>query len=139
MIHPDPRLEQVARERRLIGEAAARLLAGTPQRSEGKLTVASLAIESGVPRHRLYEHHAESLSQFKASAGGGPLTPNQQALQQRLEDAQARVASLEADNKLLQRRISSLSAIIAELSHEAHGENVVVLPRRRRSPTNNVP
>lgn len=55
---------QAAEERRLIAEAVQRLLGRTPQRSDGKLTIASLAIEAGVSRQRLYEHHADVIADF---------------------------------------------------------------------------
>ncbi|MFE0276686.1 hypothetical protein ACFWZY_32115 [Streptomyces sp. NPDC058992] len=134
MTRPDPREEQIAAEAQRLREASERLLAGNPQRSDGKLTVSTLATEAGIPRHRLYEHHAQAVSQFKVSAGGGPLTPNQQALTQRLADAAARAARLESDNRLLQQRITTLSAVIAELTHQAHGANIVPLPPRGHRP-----
>jgi len=107
-----------------------RLLAGAPQRSNGKLTVATLAAEAGLPRHRLYEHHADLAAEFKAAAGGGPPSPSIQALQQQLVGAQGdRIQTLEASNKLLTERIMTLCAVITELTHEAKANNVVALSR----------
>jgi len=116
-------------ERRLLHEAMQRLLAGAPQRSNGKLTVATLATEAGLPRHRLYEHHADLAAEFKAAAGGGPPSPRIQALQQQLVVAHDRIQTLEASNKLLRDRITTLCAAITELTHEAAADNVVALSR----------
>ena len=116
-------------ERHLLREAMHRLLAGAPQRSNGKLTITTLAAEAGLPRHRLYEHHADLAAEFKAAAGGGPPSPSIQALQQQLVGAQDRIKTLEASNKLLTERIMTLCAVITELTHEAKTNNVVALSR----------
>jgi len=116
-------------EQRLLREAMQRLLAGVPQRSNGTLTVATLAAEAGLPRHRLYEHHADLAAEFKAAAGGGPPSPRIQAFQQQLVVAHDRIQTLEASNKLLRDRITMLCAAITELTHEATASNVVALSR----------
>jgi hypothetical protein len=67
---------RLATEQQLIRDATQQLLAGTPHRSNGSLTIASLAAEAGVPRHRIYEHHADLVAEFKAKAhNGGPPPP----------------------------------------------------------------
>lgn len=114
-------------------EAAQRLLAGSPQRSNGKLTVATLAVEAGVPRHRLYAHHTTLIAEFQTAAGSAPVSPTVQALQQQLADAHEHTALLQADNTRLQARIRTLCAVVAELTHEAHADNLVTMPRRRRT------
>jgi hypothetical protein len=118
-------------ERQQIRDAAQRLLEGKPIRSNGKPTVSTLAHEAAVPRQRLYEHHADLIDEFKTSAVGGPTPPDLQALQQQLADALTRITDLETDNNLLQKRIRTLSAVIAELTHETKGGNVIALPRTR--------
>lgn len=119
-------------ERRLIREAMQRLLAGTPQRSNGKLTVATLAIEAGLSRQRLYEHHPDLVAEFKTASGGAPIPPDVEALRQQLADADCRNRQLEASNSQLRAQITTLCAVITELTHEAAADNVVTLPRRRR-------
>jgi hypothetical protein len=119
-------------ERHLLYAAMARLRDGKPQRSSGKLTAAALAVEAGIGRQRLYEHHGELLTEFKITAGGGPTSPNVQALRQQLADAHDRIQSLEADNTLLTRRITTLCAVITELTHEAQADNVVTLRQTRQ-------
>jgi len=116
-------------ERHRLREAMRRLLDGVPQCSDGKLTVASLATEAGLPRHRLYEHHANLAAEFKAAAGGGPQSPDIRALQQQLADAHDRIQTLEAGNKLLGDRITTLCAVITELTLESEATNVTALLR----------
>lgn len=87
----------------------------------------ALAVEAAIPRQRLYEHRPEALADFKAQAGGGPLIPNQQALQQRLDDAQNKIKKLEAEKRHLEGQITALTAVIVELTH------VIKLPPRRGS------
>ena len=51
-------------ERRLICDAMARLLGGDPIRSDGKLTVKSLAAEAGVKRWYLTHKHTDLRDEF---------------------------------------------------------------------------
>jgi len=53
-------------ERRAIVHALQRLLDGTPLRSDGRLTVVSLAKEAGVKRHVLTEKHTDLKDVFYA-------------------------------------------------------------------------
>jgi len=52
-----------------------------------------------------------------------------QALQQQLVVAHDRIQTLQASNKLLRDRITTLCAAITELAHEAAANNVVALSR----------
>jgi hypothetical protein len=128
----DPHI-RLATEQRLLREATERLLAGTPQRSNGSLTIAALATEAGLPRHRIYEHHADLVAEFKTKTlTGRPTTPDVQALRQQLADAHHRIQQLEATQAQLTAKITTLCAVITELTHEAHADNVVALPQRSR-------
>jgi hypothetical protein len=71
----DLRQAHLDAERCQLREASQRLLAGVPTRTNGTLTVSGPAVDAGLSRHRLYEHHADLVSEFKTAAGGGPLTP----------------------------------------------------------------
>ncbi len=53
-------------ERARIEAAMDRLLEGTPLRSDGKLTIVSLAIEAGVKRHVLTHKHTDLKDLFYA-------------------------------------------------------------------------
>jgi AcrR family transcriptional regulator len=126
-------------ERAAIREAATRLAAGTPQRSNGSLTISALAREAGLSRQRLYEHHADLAASFRATAGTTAVTGlGEQALRRQLDEARERIRELEATEAQLTARLTTLMAIITELTHEASAANIVLLPagprNRRRSP-----
>ena len=53
-------------ERDQIHAAMDRLLAGTPLRSDGALTVVSLAVEANVKRHVLTHRHTDLKDEFYA-------------------------------------------------------------------------
>jgi len=125
--------DRVKNERQQIRAAIDRLLTGAPQRSEGTLTVAGLAAESEIARHRLYEHHTELIAEFKTATHGGPISPNIQALQQQLADALAREKRLLADNDALAGRVRVLTAVVVELTQEASADNIVSFQRARGS------
>lgn len=119
-------------ERRKVLAAIGRLQDGTPQQSNGAHTVVALAAESGIPRQRLYEHHADLLNEFKTTAGSGPMAANVAAIQGQLARARAHNEELAAENAQLRDKIRTLAAVIAELTHEAAEPNVVVpMPRNR--------
>jgi len=119
-------------ERQLLHQATQRLLTGSPQRSDGKLTVSALAAEAQLSRQRLYEHHADLIAEFQTKAGGGPLPPSITALQQQLADARTRIQELEAREARLLAQNQTLCAVITELTHETEANNVVALAARRR-------
>jgi hypothetical protein len=60
-------------ERAQIRAAMDRILAGTPERSNGALTVVALAIEAGVPRNALTQRHTDLKAEFyqRIKEGGG--------------------------------------------------------------------
>jgi len=51
-------------ERDRIRAAMDRILAGTPERSSGALTVVALAVEAGVPRNALTQRHTDLKDEF---------------------------------------------------------------------------
>ena len=51
-------------ERNRIRAAMNRILDGTPERSNGALTVVALAIEAGVPRNALTQRHTDLKDEF---------------------------------------------------------------------------
>ena len=54
-------------ERKEIQAAIDRLLAGTPLRSTGELTVVQLAAEAGVKRWKLTHQHTDLMHSFQAA------------------------------------------------------------------------
>ncbi len=75
------------------------------------------------------------VAEFKTNSGGGPVSPTIAAMRQRLADAHDRIQRLETANIQLQDRITMLSAVITELTHETHGDNIVALPPHRHTRT----
>jgi hypothetical protein len=132
---PVGRQAHLDNERHQVREAAQRLLTGAPQHSNGRHTVAALAVEAGISRQRLYEYHADLVAEFKTTTGRGVISPNVQALQQQLADSRERIHQLEGHVTLLQNRIRTLGAVITELTLEAQAGNVVALPPKRRRAT----
>jgi hypothetical protein len=60
-------------ERARITAAMERILAGTPQHSNGALTIVALAVEAGVPRSALTQRHTDLKNDFyeRVRARGG--------------------------------------------------------------------
>lgn len=97
-------------ERRAIREAMTRLLDGQPVRSDGKLTIKSLAEEAGVKRWILTHRHQDLQVEFRdriASHGTDPepvrvlkervetLTEDNRRLRGQLREARGTIAMLE--------------------------------------------
>lgn len=125
------RTSRLDSERGLIHEAMTRLFAGSPQRSDGKLTVSTLATEAQLSRQRLYEHHADLITTFQTKANGGPIPPSIAALQQQLADAHMRIEQLEGREAQLLAQNQTLCAVITELTYETHTDNVIPLDAGR--------
>jgi hypothetical protein len=81
-----------ADERDEIETAMDRLLNGTPLRSDGKLTIVSLAAEAGVKRHALTHAHRpqRSLQRPRQGAALGPRQRGRAARAERGTAPQAR-------------------------------------------------
>lgn len=133
MTVPPPRTTRTDDERQLLLAAMSRIRDNTAQHSNGTHTVVALASESGIPRQRLYEHHADLLNEFKAAAATGPVATNTRALQHQLAQAREHNHQLAAENTELHAKIRTLSAVIAELTHQA-ADTAHVVPMPRRSP-----
>lgn len=103
-------------ERHAVLAAIGRLRNNTAERSNGAHTVVALAAESGVSRQRLYEHHSDLISDFKTAAGAGSIMPNMEAVQRQLARASERNQELLAENAALRDQITTLSAVITELT-----------------------
>lgn len=97
-------------ERRTIRDAMTRLLDGAPIRSDGKLTIKSLAEEAGVKRWILTHRHQDLQVEFKdrvARHGTDPepvrmlkghiegLTEENRRLREQLREARATISMLE--------------------------------------------
>jgi uncharacterized coiled-coil protein SlyX len=120
----------------VIRAAMENLIAGSPVRSDGKLTISNLAKEARLHRQRLYADHADLIAEFKTRTGA--IVPA--AFRQRLQTAERAIIQLKAHNAELTNRIAdqeqqiaALSALIVELTHEQHQPNITPL-RPLRNP-----
>lgn len=105
-------------EREAIESAIDRLLAGTPLRSTGSLSVVQLVIEAGVQRWRLYPPgpDADLREKFEALvAGRSRSTPREADLSARLAEERRRSRALRAKNKELRARVDAYAQIIVDL------------------------
>lgn len=96
-------------ERRAIREAMTRLLEAQPVRSDGKLTIKSLAEEAGVKRWILTYRHQDLQAEFRdriASHGTDPEPVR--ALKERVE-------TLTAENRRLREQLRETGSTIAML------------------------
>ncbi len=104
-------------QRAAIRAAADRLLAGTPLRSTGELTVVQLAAEAGVKRWLLTHKHRDLAEQFQARAkaiGGDP--PAVQKLKARVRELEDALVRLRTEQSERQAQVDYYAHIINELS-----------------------
>jgi predicted nuclease with TOPRIM domain len=106
-------------ERATIVEAARRLLAGKPTRSDGKLTIKSLAAEAGLKRWTLTERHTDLKDAFYEQVRGqGGTTDNEKKLQAELRDLRARVKSLSEERSALHSAVDRFARIVQVVTLE---------------------
>lgn len=63
-------------ERQRIRAAMDRILNGTPEHSNGALTIVALAVEAGVPRNALTQRHIDLKNEFYEKARARGATPD---------------------------------------------------------------
>ena len=106
-------------ERQAIRDAMARLLEGQPLRSDGKLTVKSLAEEAGVKRWLLTHKHTDLQDEFRARiATRDALPPAQQALVDENTELRARNADLSEQLAAARDEAHQLARIVQVLTLE---------------------
>ena len=104
--------------------AMDRLLAGTPLRSTGRLSVSQLAVEAGVGRWHLTHQHVDLKEQFQARVASTANTPA--AFTRRLsefENLKAVHAKLVAHCAELGERLQVYATVINVLSLEKQAAN----------------
>ena len=125
-------------ERAQIRAAMDRILAGTPERSNGALTVVALAIEAGFPRNALTQRHTDLKAEFyqRIKEGGGN---NEDEARLRAANAKLRkslsargkeLAQARADIRALVRAVNQLTTENQQLrdAQSRHGRGSVVVP-----------
>ena len=106
-------------ERQVIRDAMNRLLEGQPLRSDGKLTVKSLAEEAGVKRWLLTHKHTDLQDEFRARVDArDSLPPAQQALVDENTELRARNAELSEQLAAARDEAHKLARIVQTLTLE---------------------
>lgn len=106
-------------ERDAIKAAAARLLAGSPVRSNGALTVVALAEEAGVKRHVLTHRHTDLKDLFYAQVRAqGQVPDSERRLREELDTTRHRLAEANEHIKTLQNDNDTLARIVNVLATE---------------------
>ena len=127
-------------ERRTIRDAMDRLLDGQPIRSDGKLTVKSLADEAAVKRWMLTHRHPDLQDEFRARIAAKDALPSaQQALADDNAELTARVESLRVQLTASKDEAKRLARVVQVLTLEnenlrstpTYGSNVRPLHRDR--------
>jgi hypothetical protein len=125
-------------ERAQIRAAMDRILAGSPERSNGGLTVVALAIEAGVPRNALTQRHTDLKAEFyqRIKEGGGNnedearLRAANAKLSKSLSARGKELAQARADIRALVRAVNQLATENQQLrdAQSRHGRGSVVIP-----------
>lgn len=122
--------------------AMDRLLAGTPLRSSGRLSVSQLAIEAEVKRWHLTHQHLDLKELFQARVKAQDGTPaifskklsEHEELKKRYDDLRQHCAGLEERLRVYATALNLLSLENAALSGREVGAQVIPLPRLPRTP-----
>jgi hypothetical protein len=106
-------------ERARVQAAIDRLLAGTPLRSDGKLTIVSLATEAGVKRHVLTHKHTDLKDLFYAKVRAQGHTPaSESALRQQIADLRRKVDDLRGERDDYKLAANALARALNLLTQE---------------------
>ena len=116
--------------RRTVRDAMDRLLQGKPIRSDGKLTIKSLAVEAGVKRWVLTHQHKDLQQEFRDRCARQGETPEQQkqliekleSMKQQLDKYKIRVADLTEENNRLSRVVQVLTLENLNLKEKVDGQ-----------------
>jgi septal ring factor EnvC (AmiA/AmiB activator) len=116
-----------------IRAAMDRLLAGTPLRSDGALTIVALAAEAGIKRHILTHRHTDLKEEFYARVRAQNRIPeSERRLRDQLEAAQRRLSDLNEQNRQQQQSIDAFARIVNVLTVEKE-ELATQLNHQRRT------
>ncbi|CAL9653565.1 hypothetical protein SUDANB176_06706 [Streptomyces sp. enrichment culture] len=108
-------------ERKNIRAAMNRLLAGTPLRSDGALTILALAAEADVKRHVLTHRHTDLKDEFYARVRAqGQIPDSERKLRAELKKTKERLAELIEENKRQQAEIETFARVVNVLTVENH-------------------
>jgi chromosome segregation ATPase len=120
-------------ERARIEAAIGRLLEGTPLRSDGKLTIVSLAIEAGVKRHILTHKHTDLKDRFYARVKAQHAVPaSETALREQNADLRRKLDELRAERDEYKQAADALARALNLLTLE--NDSLRREANRRRPP-----
>lgn len=129
-------------ERDRIRAAMERILAGTPEHSNGALTIVALAQEAQLPRNALTQRHVDLKNEFYDKVRArGQMPDSEKRLRQQIvklkelrENDKAETAQLQADRAALVRVVHQLTVENRQLRAElaAPDTRVRVLPTQPR-------
>ncbi len=127
-------------ERGQIRAAMDRILAGTPERSNGALTIVALALEAGVPRNALTQRHTDLKDEFyRRVREAGPANDDEARLRatiarlrQTITGKNRELSQLRADVPALVRAVHQLTLENQQLRdmHANTGGSVIPFPGR---------
>ena len=125
-------------QRRTIRDAMDRLLAGDPIRSDGNLTIKSLADEAGVKRWLLTHRHTDLQDEFRdkiRTRGSTPeamraLVARNEELRQQLKQARDELRQSRSENNHYARVIQVLTLELDQ-AHAAAGTATTLTPISR--------
>lgn len=107
-------------ERQRIRAAMNRILSGTPEHSNGALTIVALAVEAGVPRNALTQRHTDLKNEFYEKVRARGATPDSE---QRLRKQVRRLKELRAaDAEEIAQFKADVEALVGAL-HQTTVEN----------------
>ncbi|MFF7143022.1 hypothetical protein ACFZB5_17550 [Streptomyces nodosus] len=117
--------------------AMDRLLAGTPLRASGRLSISQLAVEAGVKRWHLTHQHLDLKDLFQARVKAQGDTPEafskqlseRDELKKKYDDLRQHCADLEERLRVYAAAINLLSLENAALSGREAGAQVIPMPR----------
>jgi hypothetical protein len=108
-----------ADERREIEAAMDRLLNGTPLRSDGKLTIVSLAAEAGVKRHALTHKHTDLKDLFNARVKSQHSVPaSETALREQNAELRRKLDDMRAERDEYKQAADALARALNVLTTE---------------------
>jgi chromosome segregation ATPase len=108
-----------ADERREIEAAMHRLLNGTPLRSDGKLTIVSLAAEAGVKRHVLTHRHTDLKDLFNARVKAQNSVPaSEAALREQNAELRRKLDDMRAERDEYKQAADALARALNVLTTE---------------------
>ncbi|MFF7893883.1 hypothetical protein ACFZDI_18685 [Streptomyces sp. NPDC007907] len=138
-------MSPAADERERIRAAMDRILSGTPQRSNGALTIVALATEADVPRNALTQRHLDLKNEFYEKVRArGEMPDSEKRLRRQLvkakelrAEALKEIDRLKTDNEAL---VGALHQVVMEnrqlrLQLTEPPSNLRVLPTQPRPPT----